>query len=161
MLFVNISNIFLSLCQRAVYQVSTSRWVALNTNINSAFLSFSILFDTLHNFPIPLKILNTSTPHFYPFQFSGIKYLLAGFCAGVWIFVDFGQIHSCLQRRRFSKKYFSVLFTNIKCVGSKKCVTRKRTTTFLRVLRTCDLESQQCLPPSELDEGRFFFFCPS
>ena len=44
--------------------------------------------------------LNTATPHFYPFQFSGIKYLPPGLCAGVWIWPN-----TLLQRRRFWKKY--------------------------------------------------------
>ena len=44
--------------------------------------------------------LNTATPHFYPFQFSGIKYLPPCLCAGVWIWPN-----TLLQRRRFWKKY--------------------------------------------------------
>ena len=63
------------------------------------FLSVNELYiGIIHQFSPPG--LNTATPHFYPFQFSGIKYLPPGLCAGVWIWPN-----TLLQRRRAWKKY--------------------------------------------------------
>ena len=138
MLFVNISDIFLSYCQRAIYWVSAS------------------------------SALNRATPHFYPFQFSEIKYLPLGLCAGVWIWPN-----SLLQRRRVWKKYSRArqhtqiqwckyILENIEFERNtvEQGSEIQRPNTFLRALRSCDLESGQCFP-FRIGPGAVFPFCQS
>ena len=110
MLFVNISDIFLSYCQRAIYWVSAS------------------------------SALNRATPHFYPFQFSEIKYLPLGLCAGVWIWPN-----TLWQRRRVWKKYSR----------ARQRTEIQQPNTFLRVLRTV-IWNRDNVSPLEFGWGRFF-----
>ena len=94
------------------------------------------------------RALNTATPHFYPFQFSGIKYLPPAFVRGC----GFGQIHSC-KEGAFERNTVVEQGNN---VATKYILERVLKSNGRAVIWNRDNVS-----PLELDRGAVFRFCPS